>query len=210
VRLREEGRSYVDIAELLSVGVATVSRILRLHREKGSVEPARPGGGNFSPLRGKTADKLRVFIDESFCKTGMRREYARSPRGERAIGSRPFRDWKTISVDGDAFYSYVTRRLVPWLKPGDVVVMDNLNMHKMVRVREAIAAAGAQAIYLPTYSPELNPIEMLWADLKRSLRKLAINDQSELRRAVRRLSRQVPLAKIDGWFRHALAYTRIN
>jgi transposase len=170
-----------------------------------------------------------VFIDESFCKTGMRREYARSPRGERAIGSRPFRDWKTISlvgairlgskpklmthegaVDGDAFYSYVTRRLVPWLKPGDVVVMDNLNMHKMVRVREAIAAAGAQAIYLPTYSPELNPIEMLWADLKRSLRKLAINDQSELRRAVRRLSRQVPLAKIDGWFRHALAYTRIN
>jgi transposase len=88
--------------------------------------------------------------------------------------------------------------------------MDNLNIHKMLAVRSAIEEAGATPVYLPTYSPELNPIELLWADLKRSLRTLAINDQDQLRRAVRRLRRRVPTRKIAGWFRHALAHTRIN
>jgi transposase len=88
--------------------------------------------------------------------------------------------------------------------------MDNLNIHKMLAVRSAIEAAGATPIYLPTYSPELNPIELLWADLKRSLRTLAINDEVQLRRAVRRLRRRVPTRKVAAWFGHALAHTRIN
>lgn len=159
----------------------------------------------------------------------MRREFAWSPRGERAIGTRPGRNWKTVSligairlgtkpklmthrgsVDGRTFLKFVRKRLVPWLCRGDVVVMDNLNMHKMVAVKAAITAAGATPVYLPTYSPELNPIELLWADLKRSLRKLAINLEPELVRAVRRLRTQVPLTKLAGWFRHSLAFTRIN
>jgi len=150
-----------------------------------------------------------VFIDESFCKTGMRREFAWGPRGERVVGSRPGRNWKTVSligairlgakpklmthrgsVTGQVFLRFVRHRLVPWLRRGDVVVMDNLNMHKMVAVKAAITAAGATPVYLPTYSPELNPIELLWADLKRSLRKLALNAEAELLRAVQRLRRR--------------------
>jgi transposase len=174
-------------------------------------------------------ERRLVFIDESFCKTGMCREFGWGLRGERVVGTRPFRSWKTISiigairlgakpklmtqpgsVNGPTFLRFVRTRLVPWLRTGDVVVMDNLNMHKMLAVRSAIEAAGATPVYLPTYSPELNPIELLWADLKRSLRTLAINDQVQLRQAVRRLRRRVPTSKIAGWFGHALAYSRIN
>ena len=174
------------------------------------------------------AERL-VFIDESFCKTGMRREYGRSPRGERVTGTRPFRSWKTISligairlgarpklmthrgaVNGRTFLRFVKTRLGPWLRPGDVVVMDNLNMHKMNAVRQAIVDVGASVIYLPTYSPELNPIEMLWADMKRDLRTLAINVESELAAAIRRLRCRVPAEKIAGWFRHSRAQAQLN
>jgi transposase len=88
--------------------------------------------------------------------------------------------------------------------------MDNLNIHKMALVKTAILSADALPIYLPTYSPELNPIELLWADLKRELRKLAINDQQMLRAAVRKLRAQVPHRRISGWFRHSFAHARIN
>lgn len=170
-----------------------------------------------------------VFIDESFAKTGMRREYGWGPRGQRVIGSRPYKSWKTVSVigairlgakprlmthpkpvTGPVFLRFTRRRLVPWLKPGDVVVMDNLNIHKMSAVRKAIVEAGATPVYLPTYSPELNPIELLWADFKRELRRLALNDSPALRAAVRRLGRRVATTKIAGWFRHALANSQIN
>lgn len=170
-----------------------------------------------------------VFIDESYCKTGMCREHAWSQRGSRAKGERPFRSWKTVSligairlgerprlmthrgtVDGEVFLRYVKRYLVPSLRVGDLVIMDNLNFHKMKVVRAAIEAAGATPIYLPTYSPELNPIEMWWADMKRTLRTLAINDEPELRRAARRLRSALPLTKIEGWYRKALREAQIK
>jgi transposase len=170
-----------------------------------------------------------VFIDESFCKTGMRREYGWAVRGQRVVGSRPFRAWKTISligairlgkkpklmshrgtVDGKVFLHFVRRRLAPWLRKGDVVLMDNLNIHKMHAVRDAIEAVGATPVYLPTYSPELNPIELWWNDLKRQLRKLGLNAQDVLQQAVRRLRAATPTAKIAGWFRNALRHAHIN
>lgn len=170
-----------------------------------------------------------VFIDESYCKTGMRREYGWAPRGERAVGTRPFRSWKTLSlvgairlgarpklmthrgaINGRVFTRFVRQRLVPWLRRGDVVVMDNLNMHKMRRVRDAIEAAGALPLYLPTYSPELNPIELWWADLKRELRALAINSQDDLARAARRLRASLPTDKIAGWFRFSMKNAQVN
>jgi len=179
-------------------------------------------------VRALDEDRL-VFIDESFAKTGMRREYGWGPRGQRVYGQRPFKSWKTVSiigairlgakprlmtypkpVTGPIFRRFTRRRLVPWLRPGDVVVMDNLNIHKMAAVRQAIIEAGATPVYLPTYSPELNPIELLWADFKRDLRKLALNDVPALRATVRRLGRRVPAQKITGWFRHALAHSQIN
>jgi transposase len=165
-----------------------------------------------------------VFIDESYCQTGMRREFAWAPRGARARGTRPNKNWKTVSilgaircgqkprlmthpgsVNGPVFRRFVRDRLVPMLRRGDLVIMDNLNMHKSLATRRLIEAAGAVPIYLPTYSPELNPIELLWAHLKRQLRKLALDSVALLRSAVRRLRYRVPLTHIDGWYRHALA-----
>lgn len=159
----------------------------------------------------------------------MRREYGWSLRGERANGTRPFRSWKTISligairlghrpklmthrgaVNGRVFLRFTKERLVPWLRRGDIVVMDNLNIHKMKSVREAIEAAGATVLLLPTYSPELNPIELWWADLKRHLRTLGINVEHELARAVRRLRSGVPIAKIGGWFRRAWSQAQLK
>lgn len=170
-----------------------------------------------------------VFIDESFVKSGMRREYARSARGERAIGIRPGRSWKTLSligairlgerpkimtsetaVGGRTFLRFIRERLASWLNPGDIVIMDNLNVHKMLVVREAIRDAGGFPIYLPTYSPELNPIELLWADIKRRLRALAISSHSQLLGAVRRLRASTPVGKITAWFRHCLSEAQIN
>lgn len=171
------------------------------------------------------AQRRLVFIDESFCKTGMRREFGWSPRGARVVGTKPNKNWKTLSilgaircgakprlmthrgsVDGPTFRRFVRKCLVPFLRRGDLVVMDNLNMHKSLATRRLIEAAGATPMYLPTYSPELNPIELLWAHLKRALRRLALDDQDSLRSAVRTLRRRVPLSHISGWFKRALGF----
>ena len=122
----------------------------------------------------------------------MARRYGRAPRGERLRASIPHGHWKTTTfvaglrnsgivapfvLDGpinrDAFETYVARVLVPELRPGDVVVMDNLSSHKGPRVHEMIEAAGASLRYLPPYSPDFNPIENAFAKLKALLRKAA-------------------------------------
>jgi transposase len=159
----------------------------------------------------------------------MRREYGWSPRGARAFGKIPVRYWKTVSlvgairlgerprlmthrgtINGPIFLRFVRRHLVPSLRRGDIVFMDNLNIHKMKRVRELIEAAGATLIHLPTYSPELNPIELWWNDLKRELRKLSIDVEAELRKAARRERCRLSLTKIENWFGHALSEARCN
>jgi transposase len=131
-----------------------------------------------------------VFVDETWVSTNMSRRYGRAPRGERLIGSVPHGHWKTTTfvaalraggmtaplvidgaMNGDWFVAYVEQLLVPTLKPGDVVVMDNLSSHKRVRVRQAIEEAGGTLLFLPPYSPDLNPIEQAFAKLKALLRK---------------------------------------
>ena len=183
----------------------------------------------FAALVASVRPERLVFLDESFCKTGMRREHAWSPRGERVVGRRPGRSWKTVSllgairlgekprlmthrgsINGSTFLRFVRKYLVPWLRRGDVVVMDNLNSHKMKPVRAAIEAAGAVPVYLPTYSPELNPIELWWADMKRTLRRLAIDLEPELRRAAQQQRARLPLEKIANWFRHSLREAQLN
>lgn len=104
------------------------------------------------------------------------------------------------------FRRFVRKCLTPFLRRGDLGVMDNLNMHKSLATRRLIEAAGATPVYLPTHSPELNPIELLWAHLKRALRTLALDDQDWLCGAVRRLRRRVPLSHIRGWFSRALGF----
>jgi transposase len=176
-----------------------------------------------------THAKRLVFLDESFCSTGMRRDYGRAARGLRVVSEKPGGRWQTLSligairlgakpklmthrgsVNGAVFLRFVRQRLAPWLRRGDIVVMDNLNTHKMQKVRAAIEAAGATPVYLPTYSPELNPIELWWADLKRHLRKLGVDARVELARAVRRLRASVPLEKIQAWFRHSASHLQFK
>ena len=159
----------------------------------------------------------------------MRREHGWAAAGVRVHGTRPASTWKTLSligairlgerprlmthigpVNGRVFLRFVRRTLVPWLRPGDVVVMDNLATHKTAAVRKAIEDAGAIPIYLPPYSPELNPIELWWAHLKRDLRALALDARDELARAVRRLRASLPTANIAAWFRAAMAHGQIN
>jgi transposase len=136
-------------------------------------------------------DRL-VFIDETWASTAMARTHGRAPRGERLRMGVPFGHWKTTTfvaglrlsgmvapmvLDGPinqrAFEAYVEQILVPELKPGDIVVMDNLSSHKSPAVRTAIEAAGAELRFLPPYSPDFNPIEKAFAKLKALLRKAA-------------------------------------
>jgi transposase len=138
-----------------------------------------------------SADNL-VFIDETWTATNMTRRYGRAARGQRLVASVPHGHWMTSTflaafrldgitapcvidgaVNGEIFFAWVEQFLVPTLRPGDIVVMDNLGSHKVEGVREAIEAAGAELRYLPPYSPDFNPIEQLFAKLKALLRKAA-------------------------------------
>lgn len=130
-----------------------------------------------------------VFIDETWAKTNMTRTYARSQKGTRVVERVPNGRWETTTfvgalradgfvapltadgpINGRLFLSWVEQHLVPTLSAGDVVVMDNLSSHKVPGVREAIEQAGAELRYLPPYSPDLNPIELAFAKLKKLLR----------------------------------------
>ena len=147
-------------------------------------------------------DKL-VFIDESWIKTNMIRLCGRSQRGQRLVDKTPHGHWKTSTlvaglrsdgivapvvfdgpINGISFRAYLEQALVQVLRPGDIVVMDNLSSHKVSGVREAIEAAGATVRYLPSYSPDLNPIEMIFAKLKALLRKIAARTKDALSEAV--------------------------
>jgi transposase len=133
-----------------------------------------------------------VFIDETWASTKMARTHGRAPRGKRLRSPVPHGHWKTTTfvaglrncgmvapmvldgpINGVAFQAYVDQVLAPELRPGDIVVMDNLGSHKGAGIRAAIEAAGASLLYLPPYSPDFNPIENAFAKLKAMLRKAA-------------------------------------
>lgn len=140
-----------------------------------------------------------VFLDETGATTNMARRYGWGPRSERLVDAAQHGHWKTTTflaglrstgmvaplvldgpMTGEAFRAYVEQFLVPVLSQGDVVVMDNLAAHKVAGIREAIAAAGASVLYLPPYSPDLNPIEQAFAKLKALLRKAAARTRDAL------------------------------
>jgi len=147
-------------------------------------------------------DRL-VFIDETGASTKMARLYGRSLRGKRCVAPIPHGHWQTTTfvgalratgmtapmvldgaMDGAAFEAYVKEVLAPTLRPHDIVVMDNLPAHKRAQIRSAIEAAGARLMYLPPYSPDLNPIEMAFAKLKAALRKAAARSLEALWTAI--------------------------
>jgi len=133
-----------------------------------------------------------VFIDETWASTNMTPRYGRCEVGKRLVAHAPFGHWKTTTfvaalrcdgvtapcvfdgpINGEKFHAYVEQFLVPTLRKRDIVIMDNLSSHKAVSVRKAIEAAGAEVRFLPPYSPDLDPIEQVFAKIKNTLRKLA-------------------------------------
>jgi transposase len=147
---------------------------------------------------GLPPDKL-VFLDETWVKTNMTRLRGRAPCGERLIAYTPHGHWKTTTflaglrasglvaplvidgaVNGRLFLRYIEQHLVPTLSAGDIVVMDNLSAHKVAGVREAIENVSARVLYLPPYSPDLNPIEQVFAKFKALIRRAAERDVEAL------------------------------
>jgi len=170
-----------------------------------------------------TLDPARlVFLDESGVNTKMARLRGRAPKGQRLVASVPHGHWSTGTfiaglrrdaliapwllngpMNGDAFLTYITTQLVPCLKPGDIVIMDNLSTHKVKGVRQALEAAGAKLLYLPPYSPDLNPIEMVFSKLKALLRKAAERTEDALCERIGKLLETFTPQECSNYLRHA-------
>jgi transposase len=162
-----------------------------------------------------------VFLDETAAKTNMTRTHGYAPGGARLEGEAPYRRWQTTTflgamrqsgfiaplvvdgaMTGELFLAYVEQVLVKELQPGDVVVMDNLSCHTRKAVREALEAAGCTALYQPAYSPDCNPIELAFSQLKRLLRKAAARTVEALWAAIGRLLGEFSPDECRNYFSH--------
>lgn len=163
-----------------------------------------------------------VFIDETWAKTNMTRPRGRSLCGTRVVATVPHGHWKTTTflaalrtsgltaplvvdgaINGVLFQAYVEQQLVPTLHPGDLVILDNLSSHKRSGVREAIEAAGGTLIFLPPYSPDLNPIEMAFAKFKWLLRSVADRTVESLWKTCGQLLERFSSTECRNYLRHA-------
>jgi transposase len=163
-----------------------------------------------------------VFIDETWAKTNMTPRRGWAPRGRKLVARAPQGRWRTLTflaalrcdridapcvidgpIDGESFRAYVEQMLVPTLKPGDIVIIDNLGSHKGKAVRHAIRAAGARLFFLPQYSPDLNPIEQVFAKLKTLLRKAAKRTIEDTWRQIGTLLSRFSPQECANYFRNA-------
>jgi transposase len=151
----------------------------------------------------------------------MTRLYGRAPRGARVVGTVPQHYGANVTLlaalgshgveavmtldgatDAEVFRAYVTQVLRPTLRPGDIVLMDNLRAHKATGIREAIEQAGAQVVYLPPYSPDLSPIEPCWSKLKTALRAAQARTREALEHAIAQALATITVADAHSWFAH--------
>ena len=163
-----------------------------------------------------------VFIDETWTQTNMTPLYGRADKGKRVIDYVPHGHWKTTtfvaalrsdgltapmvvdgSINGELFLAYVGQVLVPTLKKGDIVVLDNLSSHKVAGVKAAIESVGAKVIYLPPYSPDLNPMEMVFSKLKTWVRKLKLRTRETLWQKLGELCDIFTPKECQNYLRHA-------
>jgi transposase len=166
--------------------------------------------------------KRLIFIDETGAATDMVRRYGRSPRGQRVKGYAPCGHWKTTTfvagltstgiiaplvvdqpMNRTIFTQYVRQFLAPQLAPGDIVILDNLSSHKGAEVSALIKARGAELLFLPPYSPDLNPIENAFAKLKELLRKAAERTRENLWRRIGHLLDEFSPDECSNYIRHA-------
>ena len=213
----------------LSFGYGTVWRFLARHKitrkkktghaseqEREDVEASREAW--FEGQLDLDPKKL-VFIDETSISTSMARRFGWAPRGERCRASIPFGHWKTTTfvaglrvdridapmtiegaLDGEAFLAYVEQVLAPTLSKGETVVMDNVPLHKVAGVSEAITAKGASVLYLPAYSPDFDPIEKFFSKFKSILQRIAARTAEALEAAVAEALRNVTPDECRNYF----------
>jgi transposase len=162
-----------------------------------------------------------IFVDETGSNLAMTRRYGRAKRGQRVVGQIPRNPGPNVTllaaldqegllgeltvtgaVNGDVFEAYVTRILVPQLRPGDLVLCDNLSAHKRKRARIWIEAAGAELVFLPPYSPDFNPIELAFSKVKTHLRRAGARTRAELDTALSAALRTITSQDAQGWFAH--------
>jgi transposase len=163
-----------------------------------------------------------VFLDEAGCHQAMTRLYARAPRGQRAQATKPVNRGRHVTMlgalslqglvaamtvegftDGEAFLAFLREVLVPQLRPGQILILDNLKAHKVAGVAEACATAGVQLLYLPPYSPDLSPIEECWSKVKALLRAKAARTLETLEQAIAEALAAITSQDAYGWFAHA-------
>ena len=190
VELRERGvvASHVSVWRLLrDAGFSFKKTLFATEQDRPRIARRR---AQWKKYQGRIDPARLVFIDETWTKTNMTPIRGWSPRGHKLVAKAPQGKWRTLTliaalrydridapcvfdgpVNGVSFLAYIEQFLLPTLKPGDVVIMDNLGSHKSQAVRQAIRTAGAKLLFLPPYSPDLNPIEQVFAKLKLLLRK---------------------------------------
>jgi transposase len=164
--------------------------------------------------------KNLIFIDESGVQNNMTRFYGRIIGGKRLHESNPGRTWDSYTIissirfdgktaamtikgstDAEVFKTYITKVLCPTLCKNNIVIMDNLTSHKIPGVREAIEARGAELLYLPPYSPDFNPIEMMWSKIKAFLRKIKARSEDKLNEAISNAFKTILASDAKGWFK---------
>ncbi len=191
-----------------------------LHAQERDTETNQKRRAEFLEKVRATPPERLIYLDESGVSTQMTRLYARCIGGQRVHETTPDGRWKVLTIlgaistrgmiatmtveaatDREIFLAYLDHVLCPQLRPGDVVVMDNLSSHKVAGVRERIEAAGAELLYLPPYSPDLNPIEKAWSKLKQLLRSIKARTKEALDKAISELLPQISPDNAQAWFR---------
>jgi transposase len=164
-----------------------------------------------------------IFIDETWAKTNMPRLRGRAPIGQRLVEKAPHGQWKTPTliaaldhrgircastvdgpINGDVFIAFIQQVLTPKLRPGDLGVPDKLSAHKVAGVREAVASVGAKLVYLPPYSPDLNPIELAFSKLKQLLRSAKHRRMDEFGRDPQRMLDAITPGDANNIYRHCV------
>lgn len=192
-----------------------------MHAQERDSESNRQRREQFLDSVRAIAPERLIFLDESGISTQMTRGWARAARGERVTEAIPQGHWKILTTlgamsvrgmeavmtvesatDGDVFLAYLEQVLCPKLKPGDVLILDNLSAHKVAGVRPLIEAAGAVLLYLPPYSPDFNPIEKAWSKIKQSLRAAKARTAEALEQAIAEALKTITIENAVAWFRH--------
>jgi transposase/transposase-like protein len=198
IKAREREDTIAQIAREKEVNQSTIVRLLRLYRETRSYEACPLSNGRKPKLSPEILEIIRERIERQLDTRFERTSILSSVCMDGTMVPLVFEG----ALNEDLFKAYVEHMLAPSLKPGDIVIMDNLSSHKVKGIAGAVEAVGASIMYLPPYSPDLNPIELLWSKVKAILRKLKIRTKDLMDHAISQALDAISLDDIAAWFRH--------